>query len=106
MSNPYSPTLDEVVEKIMEDDQRERVEQSKNQETVLAEEMREEIKEVEGELGGERVFLSDKGVEVLSKNLAKKRFIEERGFNKLVLPFKEEMEIRGWEAVCQHLEPG
>ena len=34
--------------------------------------MREEIEEVEGESGGVRVFLSDKGVEVLRKALAKK----------------------------------
>ena len=51
--------------------------------------MREETYEVEGESGGARVFLSDKGVEVLRKTLSKKGFIEERGFRELVPPFKE-----------------
>ena len=31
--------------------------------------------------------------------------MEERGFKKLVSPFKEEVERRGWEIVSQHIEP-
>ena len=42
----------------------------------------------------EKVFLSDKGVETFKKTLAKKSFIEERGFKELVPPFKEEIERR------------
>ena len=42
-----------------------------------------------------RVFLMEKGVEAFRKTLAKKRFIEERGFRELILPFKEEIERRG-----------
>ena len=41
------------------------------------------------------MFLSDKGVEVFRKTLAKKGFVEERGFRELVPPFKEEVERRG-----------
>ena len=67
--------------------------------------MREETKEVEGESGGVRVFLSGKGEKVLRKSLAKKFFIEERGFKELVPLFKEEVERRGWDMICQHLEP-
>ena len=40
----------------------------------------------------------------MKKTLAKKGFIEERGFKELVLPFKEEIERRGWEMICHHLE--
>ena len=68
--------------------------------------MRKEIEEVEGESGGARVFLSNKGAEVLRKTIAKKGFIKERGFKELVPPFKEEIERIGWEAFCQHLEQG
>ena len=69
------------------------------------EEMREETKEVEGESGGLRVFLSDKGEKVLRKAISKKFYIEERGFKELVPPSKEEVERRGWDMICQHLEP-
>ena len=51
-----------------------------------------------------RVFITDNGAKVFRKTLAKKRFIEERGFKELV-PFKEEVERRGSKVVCQHLEP-
>ena len=91
MSSPNSPTLDEVIENIMENAQRERVKQPKNQETVSTEEAREETEEVEGESGGARVFLSDKGAEAFKKTLTKKGFIEERGFKELVPPFREEI---------------
>ena len=68
MSNPNSPTLNEVIEKIMEDVQVERVEQPKNQETTLANEVREKVKEkveeVEGDSEGAKAFLIDKGAEI------------------------------------------
>ena len=32
--------------------------------------------------------------------------MEERGFKELVLPFKEEIERRGWEKLSQHKELG
>ena len=51
-------------------------------------------------------FFTEKGAEVFRKNLVKKEFLEERGFKEIVLPFKEEIKRRGWEAVCKHLEPG
>ena len=70
------------------------------------EEVREEAEEMEGDVGGARVFLTDKGAEVFKKNLSKKGFIEERGFKELVPPFKEEVERRGWEMICKHLELG
>ena len=61
MSNPSSPTLDKVIEKIMEDVQGERVEKPDNQETTLVEEVREEVEEVEGDSGGVEEFLTYKG---------------------------------------------
>ena len=61
MSNPSSPTLDKVIEKIMEDVQGERVEKPDNQETTLVEEVREEVEEVEGDSGGVEKFLTYKG---------------------------------------------
>ena len=106
MSSPSSSTLDEVVDNIMEDVLRERVEQIKNQEIVLVEKVREEIEEVEVKAGEARVFLSNKGAEAFKKSLAKKGFVEERGFRELVTPFKEEVERRGLGVVCKPLELG
>ena len=93
MSNPNSPTLNEVIEKIMEEVQGERVELPENQETTPTNEVREEVKDVEGDLGGARVFLTDKGAKVFRKTLAGS--IGEREFKELVPPFKEEIERRG-----------
>ena len=84
----------------MEDVLRERAEQLKNQETVLTGEVREETKEVEEESGEARVFFTNKGAESFKKSLAKKGFVKERGFKELVPLFKEEIERRGWEAIC------
>ena len=60
---------------------------------------------MEGDLGGVEKFLTNKGVEIFKKTLAKKGLISERGFKELVPPFKEEIERRGWELLCKHLEP-
>ena len=64
----------------------------------VREENEEEIK-VMVEEGEARTFYSYKGAEAFQKNLAKKGFMEERSFKQLVLPFKEEIERRGWEKV-------
>ena len=61
MSIPSSPALDEAIKNIMENVQRERVEQPENQEIVPTKEVREEVKEVEGESGGTERFLTNKG---------------------------------------------
>ena len=39
-----------------------------------------------------RAFYSHKGAEAFQKHLAKKSFVEERGFKELVSPFKKEIE--------------
>ena len=72
------------------------------------EEVREETEENEVKVGaGEaRAFYSNKGVEAFKKHLAKKGFVEERGFKKLISPFKEEVKKRGWETVSHHREQG
>ena len=65
--------------------------------------MPEEI-EVVVEEGEARAFYSNKGAEAFQENLAKKGFVEERGFKQLVSPFKEEIKLRGWEKVSQRRE--
>ena len=64
----------------------------------------EEI-EVVVEEGEARAFYSSKGAKTFQKHLAKKSFMEERGFKELVSPFKKEIERRGWEKLSQHREP-
>ena len=102
MPNPSSPTIDKVVENIMEEILRERAKQPRNQE-IATEEVREENEEVKVEAGEARVFFFKKGDETFRKSLVKKGFVEERGFKEIVLPFKEEIERRGLEGVCKHL---
>ena len=72
----------------MEEVLRERVEQLENQEST-PKEVRKENEEVEVEAGEGRVFFSDKGAEEFRNSLAKKGFVEERGFKEIVSPFKE-----------------
>ena len=58
--------------------------------------MREESEEeIEVKAGDAEAFYSGKGEEAFEKHLAKKGFMEERGFKKLVSPFKEEIENIG-----------
>ena len=79
MSNPSSPTLNEVNEKIIEEVQGESTEQLKNKETTRANEVRKKVEEVEGDSRRAEVFLIDKRVEIFKKTLANKGFIGERG---------------------------
>ena len=96
MSNPSSPTLDEIVENIVEEVLRERAEQQENQKTI-PEEVGQGTKEIEVEIeaGDARAFYSYRGVEAYKKHLVNKGFAEERGFKKLVAPFKEDIEKKG-----------
>ena len=94
MSNPSSPILEEVIGNVVEEVMRERAEEG-NQETTIKV-VPKEI-EVVVEEGEAQAFYSKNGVEAFLKHLAKKGFVKERGFKKLVSPFKEEIEKRGWE---------
>ena len=51
--------------------------------------------EIEVEAGEAKAFYSNKGEKAFKKHLAKKGYVEERGFKQLVFPFKEEVERRG-----------
>ena len=62
--------------------------------------------QVEGDSRGVEVFLTNKGAEIFKKTFAKKGFIGERRFKELVSPFKEEIERRGWDMLCKHIELG
>ena len=92
MSNPSSPTLNEVIENIVEEVLKERAEEG-NQETTL--EVVPEEMEIEVEKGEVSAFYSEKGAKAFQKHLVKKGFVEDRGFKKLVSPFKEEIENKG-----------
>ena len=38
----------------------------------------------------------------MEQTLQQKDFIGEKGFNKLISPFREEIEKRGWNLICEH----
>ena len=107
MSNPNSPTLDDVIGNLVEEILQERnkevqreMAREENQENAI-EVMPEEI-EVGVEEREARAFYSHKGAEVFQKHLSKKIFVEEKGFKEMVSPFKKENERRGWEMLSQH----
>ena len=93
MSSPSSPTLDQVIENIIEEVLKERVKQLENYENAPIEEVQEEneIEEMEGDVADTRVFFTNKGEENFKKTLAKKGFVEQRGFMELFHPSRRKL---------------
>ena len=50
--------------------------------------------------------MSKEAFELIEKTLLKKGFIRERGFEEIILTFKEVIEKRGWIAIWEHLPTG
>ena len=57
--------------------------------------------------GAEKVrsLISDKAAAVMEKILKDRGFIVERRFRKLISPFTEMLEKRGWQSLGEHKEP-
>ena len=51
-------------------------------------------------------FISKEAQELWNKTLFDKEFVCERGFGKLISPFSEVIEKRGWGFFCEHKAPG
>ena len=62
--------------------------------------------EKKGETEEEKHFVSTEARGLWNGQLADKGFIGERGFGKLISPFAELIEKRGWELFCEHKAPG
>ena len=60
----------------------------------------------EEETESEKDFVSAKAKDLWNRLLADKGFVSERGFGKLISPFYEIIEKRGWEFFYSHKEPG
>ena len=60
----------------------------------------------ERESGEEKDFVFAEAKDLLTKVLADKGFVHERGFAKLISLFSEIIEKRGWESFCAHTTPG
>ena len=56
----------------------------------------------EEETEREKDFVSTKTKDIWNRLLADKGFVSERGFGKLISPFSEIIEKRGWECFCAH----
>ena len=54
----------------------------------------------------EKDFISEEAKELWNKVMFDKEFICERGFSKLISPFSEVIEKRGWEFFCEHKATG
>ena len=53
-----------------------------------------------------RNFILDKAAALMERSLKDRGFIAERGFKKLISPFVEMLEKRGWQSLGEHKEPG
>ena len=51
-------------------------------------------------------FISKKAIALMEGSLKDRGFIAERGFKKVISPFTEMLEKRGWQALSEHKEPG
>ena len=60
----------------------------------------------EEETGSDKDFVSEEAKDLWNRLLADKGFVSERGFGKLISPFSELIEKRGWECFCAHTAPG
>ena len=60
----------------------------------------------EEETGRDKDFVSEEAKDLWNRLLADKGFANERGFSKLISPFSEIIEKRGWECFCAHTAPG
>ena len=54
----------------------------------------------------EKGFVSKEAQELWNKVMFDKEFVCERGFGKLISPFLEVIEKRGWGFFCEHKAPG
>ena len=62
--------------------------------------------EVEQRKDKTRNFVSDKAEALMERILKDRGFIAERGFKKLISPFAEMLENRGWQSLGEHKELG
>ena len=64
--------------------------------------------EARGEQMKERAknFISEKAAALMEGSLKDRGFITERGLKKVITPFAEMIEKRGWESLGEHREPG
>ena len=51
-------------------------------------------------------MISDKAYALMEESLKDKGFIVERGFKRLISPFPEILEKRGWKSLGEHKAPG
>ena len=56
--------------------------------------------------GEEDYFVSEEAFSTWKKHYVGKGFVGERGFSKLISPFKELIEQRGWGNFCKHPKSG
>ena len=60
----------------------------------------------EEETGSDKDFVFEEAKDLWNGLLADKGFVSERGFGKLISPFSETKEKRGWEIFYAHTTPG
>ena len=51
-------------------------------------------------------FVSEKTTSLMEESLKERGFIAERGFKKVITPFAEVLEKRGWQSLGEYREPG
>ena len=104
--------LNKLIDEIMRDNV-EAVEEAQSETQPEEEEMAEKgNQQAEDELPKREVaeeekdFISEEANDLWNKVMWNKEFICERGFGKLISPFSEVIEKRGWAFFCEHKAPG
>ena len=108
MMEAYTEVEEEVVQenqsKEMQDEERVEARVDPMQLEEESRKMKRVAEEAETEQRNERVrnLISDKASTLMEKILKDRGFIVERGFKKLISPFSEMLEKRGWQSLGEH----
>ena len=109
MMEAYTKVEEETVQETQSGEMQAK-ERAKDREEIgpRDEESRKMKRGAEAEQRNEKVrsLISDKATSLMEKRLGDRGFIVERGFRKLVSPFSEMFEKRGWQSLGKHKEPG
>ena len=112
MMEAYAEVEEEVVQenhsREMQEEERAEARVEPEQPNEVSRKMKRGVEEAETEQRNERVriLISDKASALMEKSLKDRGFIVERGFNKLISPFSEMLEKRGWQSLGEHKAPG
>ena len=100
--------VQETQSRAVQEGERSKARKERKQLTIETRKRKRGSEEDETKQRNERVrdFISNKAFVLMEKSLKDRGFIVEKGFNKLISPFIEILEKRGWQLLGKHKAPG